>query len=76
VPWHDGIKCKAFRNLGDDEKGEDDLTLKKLADKKKWQRCPKCKMYVSRRSGCLLIKCRYVAVQIPFYDVYSNVVRK
>ncbi|KAG2635081.1 probable E3 ubiquitin-protein ligase RNF144A-B [Panicum virgatum] len=58
VPWHDGIKCKAFRNLGDDEKGEDDLMLKKLADKKKWQRCPKCKMYVSRRSGCLLIKCR------------------
>ncbi|OEL31104.1 hypothetical protein BAE44_0007875 [Dichanthelium oligosanthes] len=58
VPWHDGIKCKDFRKLGDDEKGEDDLTLKKLADKKKWQRCPKCKMYVSRKSGCLLIKCR------------------
>ncbi|CAL5081473.1 unnamed protein product [Urochloa decumbens] len=58
VPWHNGIKCKEFRKLGDDEKGEDDLTLKKLADKKKWQRCPKCKMYVSRKSGCLLIKCR------------------
>ncbi|KAL6656022.1 hypothetical protein ACP70R_006848 [Stipagrostis hirtigluma subsp. patula] len=57
VPWHDGIKCKEFRKLGDDEKGEDDLTLKKLADKKKWKRCPRCKMYVSRRSGCLLIKC-------------------
>ncbi|KAL6846159.1 hypothetical protein ACP4OV_023607 [Aristida adscensionis] len=61
VPWHDGIKCKDFSKLGDDEKGEDDLTLKKLADKRKWQRCPRCKMYVSRKSGCLLIKCRGVS---------------
>ncbi|KAJ1289697.1 hypothetical protein BS78_02G184500 [Paspalum vaginatum] len=58
VPWHDGIKCKEFKKLGDDEKGEDDLMLKKLAANKKWQRCPKCRMYVARRSGCLLIKCR------------------
>lgn len=65
VPWHDGIKCKEFRKLGDDEKGEDDLTLKKLANKKKWQRCPNCKMYVSRKSGCLLMKCRYVATYNP-----------
>jgi E3 ubiquitin-protein ligase RNF144 len=58
VPWHDGIECKEFRKLGDDEKGENDLMLKKLADKEKWQRCPKCRMYVSRKSGCLLINCR------------------
>jgi E3 ubiquitin-protein ligase RNF144 len=58
VPWHHGIRCKEFKKLGDDEKGQDDLTLKNLAKKKKWQRCPKCKMYVSRRSGCLLIHCR------------------
>lgn len=58
VPWHEGIKCKEFRKLEDDEKGEDDLMFKKLADKKKWQRCPKCKMYVSRITGCLQIKCR------------------
>ncbi|KAF8769041.1 hypothetical protein HU200_006994 [Digitaria exilis] len=58
VPWHSGIKCEEFKKLGDDEKGGDDLNLKKLASKKKWQRCPKCKMYVSRTSGCLLIKCR------------------
>ncbi|KAF0911428.1 hypothetical protein E2562_008303 [Oryza meyeriana var. granulata] len=42
VPWHDGIKCKEFRKLGDDEKGEEDLMFKKLAGKKKWQRCPNC----------------------------------
>ncbi|XP_037441523.1 probable E3 ubiquitin-protein ligase RNF144A-B isoform X1 [Triticum dicoccoides] len=58
VPWHDGIKCKELRRLGDDEKGETDLMLKKLANKKKWQRCPSCKMYVSRIAGCLLMKCR------------------
>lgn len=58
VPWHDGIKCKEFRKLGDDEKGEEDLMFKKLAGKKKWQRCPNCKMFVSRIDGCLQIKCR------------------
>ncbi|XP_003578130.1 E3 ubiquitin-protein ligase RNF144A isoform X2 [Brachypodium distachyon] len=58
VPWHDGIKCKELRKLGDDEKGEVDLMFKKLADKKKWQRCPSCKVYVSRIAGCLLMKCR------------------
>ncbi|CAM0951404.1 unnamed protein product [Alopecurus aequalis] len=58
VPWHDGIKCKEFRKLGDDEKGEADLKLKKLANKEKWQRCPSCQMYVSRIKGCLLIHCR------------------
>uniref|UniRef100_A0A453KWY9 RBR-type E3 ubiquitin transferase n=1 Tax=Aegilops tauschii subsp. strangulata TaxID=200361 RepID=A0A453KWY9_AEGTS len=57
VPWHDGIKCKELRKLGDDEKGETDLMLKKLANKKKWQRCPSCKMYVSKIDGCLLMKC-------------------
>ncbi|GJM98797.1 hypothetical protein PR202_ga15836 [Eleusine coracana subsp. coracana] len=58
VPWHHGIKCKEFKKLGDDEKGQDDLALKKLADKKKWQRCPKCKMYVERTDGCVYMVCR------------------
>ncbi|GJN33987.1 hypothetical protein PR202_gb22618 [Eleusine coracana subsp. coracana] len=58
VPWHHGIKCKEFKKLGDDEKGQDDLALKKLADKKKWQRCPKCKMYVERIDGCEYMVCR------------------
>ncbi|TVU09538.1 hypothetical protein EJB05_43021 [Eragrostis curvula] len=59
VPWHQGMKCKEFKKLGDDEKGEDDLTLKKLANKEKWQRCPKCKVYVERVEGCVYIACRY-----------------
>ncbi|KAG8050182.1 hypothetical protein GUJ93_ZPchr0009g2144 [Zizania palustris] len=58
VPWHDGIKCKELRKLGDDERGQEDLMFKKLAEKKKWQRCPNCKMFVSRITGCLQIKCR------------------
>ncbi|KAL5201233.1 hypothetical protein ABZP36_035587 [Zizania latifolia] len=58
VPWHDGIKCKEFRKLGDGEKGDEDLMFKKLAEKKKWQRCPNCNMFVSRITGCLQIKCR------------------
>ncbi|GJN33988.1 hypothetical protein PR202_gb22619 [Eleusine coracana subsp. coracana] len=62
VPWLHGIKCKEFKKLGDEEKGQDDLALKKLADKKKWQRCPKWKMYVERIDGCVYMVCRYCFV--------------
>uniref|UniRef100_A0A0E0M1B1 RBR-type E3 ubiquitin transferase n=1 Tax=Oryza punctata TaxID=4537 RepID=A0A0E0M1B1_ORYPU len=58
VPWHDGIKCKEFKKLGDDEKGKEDLMLKKLAGKKKWQRCPQCRIYVEKSVGCMFMKCR------------------
>jgi hypothetical protein len=46
VPGHSGIKCEEFKKLGDDENGQDDLKLRKLAKDRKWQRCPKCQMYV------------------------------
>ncbi|GJM98794.1 hypothetical protein PR202_ga15833 [Eleusine coracana subsp. coracana] len=70
VPWHHGIKCKEFKKLGDDEKGQGDLTLKSLAKKKKWQRCPKCKMYVSRKSGCLLIAGNMAMFSCPYCNLY------
>jgi E3 ubiquitin-protein ligase RNF144 len=59
VPWHHGIRCKEFQKLGDDERGQDDLTLRNLANEK-WSRCPKCKMYVERIDGCVYIVCRYL----------------
>ncbi|KAF2916219.1 hypothetical protein DAI22_09g101500 [Oryza sativa Japonica Group] len=58
VPWHDGIDCKEFRKLGNNEKGKEDLMLKKLAGKKKWQRCPQCRMYVEKSAGCTFMRCR------------------
>ncbi|XP_062200026.1 E3 ubiquitin-protein ligase RSL1-like isoform X2 [Phragmites australis] len=58
VAWHDGVTCAEFQQLGKDERGKDDLLLKKVAQESKWQRCPKCKMYVERAEGCVYIVCR------------------
>jgi ferredoxin len=59
VAWHDGITCTEFQRLGKDERGKNDLLLRKVARESKWQRCPKCKMYVERTVGCMYIVCRY-----------------
>jgi E3 ubiquitin-protein ligase RNF144 len=59
VPWHDGVTCTEFQRLGKDERGREDLLLRKVAQKSKWQRCPKCKIYVERIEGCVHIICRY-----------------
>ncbi|CAL5088332.1 unnamed protein product [Urochloa decumbens] len=58
VPWHDGVTCTEFQRLGKDERGREDLLLRKVARESKWQRCPKCKMYVERVTGCVYIVCR------------------
>lgn len=58
VPWHDGVTCTEFQQLGKDERGREDLLLRKVAQESKWQRCPKCKMYVERSDGCVFIICR------------------
>ncbi|CAD6224967.1 unnamed protein product [Miscanthus lutarioriparius] len=58
VPWHHGVTCTEFQRLGKDEQGREDLLLRKVAQKSKWQRCPKCKIYVERIEGCVHIICR------------------
>ncbi|GLT46213.1 hypothetical protein SLA2020_199860 [Shorea laevis] len=58
VPWHQGIDCKEFQRLNEDERGREDLTLRKLAKENKWGRCPRCKYYVERTEGCPHITCR------------------
>lgn len=58
VPWHTGINCGKYRELGADEREREDLMLRQVAEKSKWQRCPKCKFYVERTEGCMFIKCR------------------
>ncbi|VFR02736.1 unnamed protein product [Cuscuta campestris] len=60
VPWHGMMTCREFQRKKNMNKNEQDLDNKffKLAEKKKWQKCPKCKMFVQRRSGCEHIKCR------------------
>jgi E3 ubiquitin-protein ligase RNF144 len=58
VPWHAGVECREFQQLGQDERGRDDLLLRRLAGRQRWQRCPKCHMYVEKSEGCNYIKCR------------------
>ncbi|XP_030488179.2 E3 ubiquitin-protein ligase RSL1 [Cannabis sativa] len=58
VAWHDGIECGEFQKLNKDEREKEDIMLKKLAQSKLWKRCPTCKYYVERASGCLFIQCR------------------
>ncbi|CAM0951392.1 unnamed protein product [Alopecurus aequalis] len=58
VPWHDGVQCAEFQLLGEDERGREDLLLRKVAQQRKWQRCPTCKMYVERVNGCKSMRCR------------------
>ncbi|VAI32762.1 unnamed protein product [Triticum turgidum subsp. durum] len=58
VPWHDGVDCAEFQRLGEDERGREDLLLRKVAQESKWRRCAKCKIYVERVEGCVYIVCR------------------
>ncbi|XP_074354802.1 E3 ubiquitin-protein ligase RSL1-like [Apium graveolens] len=58
VPWHSGVECGEFQKLHKDEREKEDIMLMKLAKSQKWSRCPRCKFYVERSSGCLFMKCR------------------
>jgi E3 ubiquitin-protein ligase RNF144 len=53
------MSCREFQRLGKDERGKEDLMLRKLAKDKKWQRCPQCRMYVEKIDGCMFMRCRY-----------------
>uniref|UniRef100_A0A453SPW3 RBR-type E3 ubiquitin transferase n=1 Tax=Aegilops tauschii subsp. strangulata TaxID=200361 RepID=A0A453SPW3_AEGTS len=57
VPWHDGFGCEEFQKLGQDERGREDLLLRRLVGMEGWQRCPKCQMFVEKSEGCNYIKC-------------------
>ncbi|KAK8971357.1 hypothetical protein KSP40_PGU013913 [Platanthera guangdongensis] len=59
VPWHTGLSCGKFQEtsqLGKEKKQES--MLLELVKKSRWQRCPACKYYVEKISGCMFVKCR------------------
>nr|XP_043619923.1 probable E3 ubiquitin-protein ligase ARI9 [Erigeron canadensis] len=58
VAWHSGMDCSEFKSLENGERDPQDVMLMNLAKNKKWMRCPSCKFYVERISGCLHISCR------------------
>ncbi|XP_039165776.1 E3 ubiquitin-protein ligase RNF144B-like [Eucalyptus grandis] len=55
VPWHAGVECQ---ELNEGEREREDIMLMKLAEKKHWRRCPKCRFFVQKKSGCAFVKCR------------------
>lgn len=61
VPWHSGVECGEFQKLHKDEREKEDIMLMKLAKNQKWSRCPRCKFYVERSSGCLFMRCRLIS---------------
>ncbi|KAK1665736.1 hypothetical protein QYE76_053895 [Lolium multiflorum] len=67
VPWHAGVECREFQQLGQDERGRDDLLLRRLAGRQRWQRCPKCHMYVEKSEGC---KCNYIKCRCGYSFCY------
>ncbi|KAI4312096.1 hypothetical protein MLD38_036948 [Melastoma candidum] len=58
VPWHWKYTCEDFKSKNANDRGSNDVPLKELAQKRKWQRCPTCKFYVERTFGCPHIVCR------------------
>ncbi|KAL5698546.1 RBR-type E3 ubiquitin transferase [Ranunculus cassubicifolius] len=52
VAWHRSLTCKEFQKRKPLNK------LIKLAKKKKWQNCPRCKFYIERVDGCNHMQCR------------------
>ncbi|XP_048319827.1 E3 ubiquitin-protein ligase RSL1-like [Ziziphus jujuba] len=58
VAWHDGMKCNKFQKIVKEGRGREDMMAMLLAKKKQWRRCPSCKMYVEKISGCIHITCR------------------
>lgn len=65
VPWHAGFTCEEFEEISKDAKGAEDIMLMSLAQKQKWRRCPKCKFYVQKSSGCQFIRCRFFPFSFP-----------
>ena len=58
VPWHPEINCDEYQKLNVNERQREDLLLRMLAKRQRWERCPNCKFYVERKSGCPVVTCR------------------
>ncbi|KAL3834999.1 hypothetical protein ACJIZ3_009735 [Penstemon smallii] len=52
--WHAGFECAESEELKD----EDEVAFGRLAEEKKWIRCPRCRHFVEHISGCRNVKCR------------------
>lgn len=64
VPWHWGIGCLRSQELGNETGSMEEHMLRDLAAFKKWQRCPRCRIYVERIDGCSYMKCWYASMSL------------
>ncbi|PRQ47101.1 putative transcription factor C2H2 family [Rosa chinensis] len=58
VAWHVGMDCSEFQRLSVDERGNEDVMLRNLAQSQNWRRCPSCMFYVEKSVGCSYMRCR------------------
>ncbi|KAI4325383.1 hypothetical protein MLD38_030788 [Melastoma candidum] len=60
VAWHVGMYCEGFLRVKECKEKEMELEVMaiKLAESKRWKKCPKCSFYVEKTEGCAHITCR------------------
>ncbi|KAJ9542029.1 hypothetical protein OSB04_028535 [Centaurea solstitialis] len=58
VGWHAGLDCGEFRSRKNGGTDREDKMLMDLANRNMWKRCPSCKFFVEKQSGCMHIACR------------------
>ncbi|KAG8364350.1 hypothetical protein BUALT_Bualt19G0119700 [Buddleja alternifolia] len=61
--WHAGFGCSESGELRD----VNDVAFGRLAEQRKWMRCPRCRHFVELMEGCQIVKCR----RIPRLDSAS-----
>ncbi|XVF27140.1 hypothetical protein REPUB_Repub14bG0080900 [Reevesia pubescens] len=54
------VACHTGISYSKDERSREDIMVMELAKKKKWRRCPNCKIYVEKIESCLHITCRFL----------------
>ncbi|KAK8967043.1 hypothetical protein KSP40_PGU008772 [Platanthera guangdongensis] len=57
VPWHAGLSCSEFQAESSSIQISEDLLLINLAKNSLWKRCPNCKFFVEKTTGCMFVKC-------------------
>ncbi|CAG7910578.1 unnamed protein product [Brassica rapa] len=65
VPWHGKLSCTEYKKLHPNPPADDiDMTLKSLANNKKWRQCGKCQHMIELTQGCNHITCRYLSLTL------------
>ncbi|KAL7125407.1 hypothetical protein ABFS83_14G115300 [Erythranthe nasuta] len=52
--WHAGFGCEESGEIRD----TNDVAFGRLVERRKWNRCPRCRHFVELREGCKIVKCR------------------